>query len=270
MRMPQAASLTMVVLAGFTPAFGMYIAYEGEVFPEDDGWTVTGNPQDPSRYTRSISDGIFTIHATADGVATVYYERERPLTSNNIFYEWRSRTSNNDGASLISLSLMRPSFWSQIILGWRADQATAYFYQEAGIVSAWTQVSLTPGEFHTFRVESNGALHTLYIDGVERLSDELQAPTGLNGLVKFGFLKTHDNIPTESDWDYIRVGEVPEPCTLLLIGLGVACAKRPRRPRQKNGPGSFVDGWIVMVETGRSDAETSARKPSGIRKESAR
>jgi hypothetical protein len=89
---------------------------------------------------------------------------------------------------------------------------------------------ITAGEFHTYRIESQGTLYTLYLDGIPLISQELVPASGLIAELQFGFSKSQHNLPTRGEFDYIRMGIVPEPGTLAFF-LIAAPLVRKRRPR---------------------------------------
>jgi hypothetical protein len=156
------------------PAWGTQLAYEGDVLPEQDGWTSTGNPPDPAIYTPSVAGGVLSIDATATGVATVNYEKGFAVTSNHLVCEWRSRTSNNDGGSDLAIYYLQdsPSF-NEIVVSWRATSGFAYMLNHAEPFIYPTNFSLSPDVFHTFQVESDGPTYTLLVDGLVQLQAEI-------------------------------------------------------------------------------------------------
>jgi hypothetical protein len=234
MRTLRTSFVTCVVLSCFAPAMGAYVAYEGEVFPEEGGWTAGPNGDDPSVYTRSIRDGVFIIDATAQGGATVSYERRIGLSSDDVYYEWRAATSNNDGGSGIGFILEGPAVYSQVLVSWTADFAWVLLDADT-LTPGWdyTQYHLVPGAFHTFRIVAQGALHNVYIDGVPVASASLQSPSGTEARIQFGFTKSLANTGTQSTWDYIRIGPAPEPSSALFSALGGASLVLSRRRRSE-------------------------------------
>ncbi|MBN1489370.1 MAG: PEP-CTERM sorting domain-containing protein [Phycisphaerae bacterium] len=212
-------------------AVGEYIAYEGDTFPEDDGWSVVGTLPAPDQYTRSISGGVYTISAVADSHTKVIYEREISFACDNLFYEWRSRTSNNDGYGGAGILFGQPGARSLVAVSWHADYGQVRFEPIAGDGYTWKNFSLEPGEFHTFRVEGNGADYAFFVDGNPVLASALQSPGTENVFFSWNFTKQYINVPTDSDWDYVRSGEIPEPVTLLLFSGAFALMVR-RRPKQ--------------------------------------
>ena len=212
-------------------AAGEYIAYEGDTFPENEGWSVVGTMPAPDQYTRSISGGVYTIAALAESDTTVRYKREVGFASDNVFYEWRSRTSNNDGYGAASMWFGQPGALSLVVVTWYADYGQVRFEPIAGEGYIWQNFALEPGKFHTFRVEGAGDDYAFLVDGNPVLASALQSPGTEDVSFRWGLNKQFVNIPTESDWDYVRMGEIPEPTTLLLFSGAMAPMVR-RRPRQ--------------------------------------
>lgn len=211
-------------------AFGVSLLYDGSVFPEQGGWTIAGDPEDPTAYTRTLDDGVLGIEGLAGQSSTVQYRAEAALDSGLIVCEWRSRTSNDHGYSSLVWSLMNPGAWSQVIIGWDAHHATAYFEPEAGVIASSAQMPLTEG-YHTYRLVSDGSMHSLFVDGALLLSGALQAPMGLDGQIQFGFGKPGGDVSTMSQWDYIQLTTVPEPWLGVAVLLGTILGKRRCRVR---------------------------------------
>lgn len=215
-----------------TPALahGMSLVYDATKYPEQDGWTAVGNTEEPDVYTRSIGGGIFSINATASGVATVVYERYVSLEAAHANYEWRSATSNDDGYSFLALVTRDGSALSNAVISWRATELVAYFFGGTGETTGFVREPLLPGQPHTFSLQSQGPSYGLYVDGLLRGSGELIVPADSQVQLQFGFVKNFNDIPTTSDWYYVHASDVPEPSSLAACGtfLWFAFIKRRR------------------------------------------
>ena len=202
-------------------------SYEANDFPEAEGWTAGGTPPEPTVFTRVVEEGILRVDATPLGAATVFYHTETQITDERMFVEWSAQTSNDDGSSYISIRLLGQEFYSKILTSWRADRVNVDLYPVVGdSLSIGVSVQLTPGDFHIFRVASDGAIFTVSIDGTPQIAAELQSPDGLAVLTQFGFTKFGYLVPTQSEWDYVRIGVVPEPASALPLSVGLLWIKR--------------------------------------------
>ncbi|HPD32660.1 MAG TPA: PEP-CTERM sorting domain-containing protein [Phycisphaerae bacterium] len=224
---------TFILFAATASLEAAYIIYEGDVFPENDGWIPGGSQEDPAVYTRSLANGVFRIDATPLGGATVFYRKDVELTTDTVAIEWRARTSNDDGYSYQDLLIGGEDLTSDISISWRSSNAVISLARDVGgLDRTVVGTPLLTSEFHTFRIESFGALFSVYIDGELQVSDTLQAPTGTNLWTQFGFGKDWYYVPTAAEWDYIRIDEVPEPSALLVLVIGLFMAVGRRCSRQ--------------------------------------
>jgi len=123
---------TVILFVATTSLEAAYISYEGDVFPENDGWIPGGSQEDPAVHTRSLMDGVFRIDATPLGAATVFCRKDVELTADAIAIEWRARTSNDDGYSYFSFLIDGDGLTSSIGLSWGASGAVIGMARDAG------------------------------------------------------------------------------------------------------------------------------------------
>jgi len=202
------------------PASAYFIQYEGNVFPEDDGWAPP--PIDTGGYTRSIDDGVFMINAGLLDDTTVFYKQSVDILNDAVFFEWRARTSNDEGSSYQSIMIDGEGLVSNIGISWRSTSARIALLPDAGQYEGTIMyVDIIPDQYHTYRIEANGAMYSVYIDDVYQVGAELQSAYGTNIYAQFGFGKDWYNVPTIAEWDYIRGGYVPEPTTAYFVLVAV-------------------------------------------------
>jgi hypothetical protein len=161
------------------------------------------------------------------------------VTSDRVKYEWRSRTSNDDGYSFLDVFLQGQTYWSEILVSWQATSGFAYMNKGEGAFSYPIDFSVNPGAFHTFQVESDGTTYVMLIDGVALLQQELVDASGRLAQVTFGYCKNENHMAGSGTWDYVRVFDIPEPCSGVLVFLGccsaICCSRRRLLP-----PGSLT------------------------------
>jgi hypothetical protein len=218
------------LVAARTASAAYLVAYEGDVLPTDAGWASTADQPDPLVYTESVANGIFTVDATATGGATVYYDRDLTFSQDDVAIEWRSQTSNDDGGSLFGFYVWGEEFASAVEMVWYADELHAYFDDDGIAPVEHFQAALSEG-FHVFRLESTDSLFSLSVDGNVIASVELQSPVGVSSQVRFGLGKSGFSVPTKSQWDYVRISEVPEPACGAFLGVGIGFFLRRRKER---------------------------------------
>jgi len=214
---------TLTCIAIFPVAAGgasPIVSYEANTYPELDSWIDCGAPPSPLYYTRSIVDSVLTINTTSYGGTTAQWYRVIPVNADNTCLEWRGRVDNDDGYNYTSLRIYGSDVASQFVVVWRANGATATYshdYTSANTTSI--EIPLNGNDFHTFRLESDGPTYTFLVDDLLQATFDLQSSTGTNYWVQFGFKKDWSNIATCGEWDYLRVGVVPEPATLIMLLL---------------------------------------------------
>jgi len=217
-------AIGMIILATTSSTSAAYlIDYEGDVLPTEAGWTRAANLPDPLIYSESVSNGIFTIDATATGVATVYYDNHIASIQKDFVVEWRARTSNEDGASFVSFYLYPSGFNT----GWDSANVNMTFHD--GVEAAYYQNIPISMDYHVYRLESNGSLFSFSIDGIVVGSGVVADPQGKSADVRFGFVKNSHHIPTLGEWDYVRVWEVPEPTCVSMMAVLFAMQLLKRR-----------------------------------------
>lgn len=224
---------TVIYLLLATSVFAQdIVAYEANSLPEDAGWFFAVPPQ-PSRYTMFVEDSVLIIDAEADSVASPVYELPISVPDDNMFYEWSTRVSNDDGYTHFGFWLhgYGSPYSSRVSVGSRSGSLFLSMQANTSEPDAYyLNTTITPEEFHTYRIESQGTLYTFYLDGVPLMTQELVPASGLIAELQFGFTKNLPNIHTRGEFDYIRMGIVPEPGTLAFF-LIAAPLVRKRRPR---------------------------------------
>lgn len=206
--------------------------YEGNAFPEEEGWIRQGS----ETALRDLDDGwlVQEIQPWYDppvmngGDSDYYLQYLAQYQGAPFFAEWRmmsdappAEVDHHNGAALM------------VLVG---GPVTYHFNVANGLVQFYTgyfpnlYFNVEPDVLHTYRLEVSGAdWFEFYIDGVLVAADvpEADFPTP-DARMSFGgryHLAGHT-----TRWDYVRYGAIPEPATelLLLAGAGLMVARRRR------------------------------------------
>jgi len=216
----------LAVLAAPAGADEYWITYEGNDFPENEGWERMWGDEHPYEgdgAIRTLADGILTMDTRFDTGVYDYAYVERPGQTDpgpgELFVmEWRALIEEEvGGPSWDTAALIASDDGWQVAMGLRPDE----------VISALESVSIPiePGVFHDYGLTSSDMrTYELYIDG-----DLARAGTFWEGLTaaRVSWGPVTDGVSSLSHWDYVRVGVVPEPASCFLFLL--LCAIRSRR-----------------------------------------
>jgi len=198
-----------------------WIAWEGEDFPENEGWTrVWGNwdgQYEGPGAIRTLEDGILTYDSLYDdGVydfSVMYRPGQMDPEPGELFVmEWRLNVEEVDswyGDPGVVLS--SDEAW---VLGLRFAYDRIY-----SVFEDYLEIPFTAGGFHTYRVESaDMRQYDLYIDSELARHGTFTHSVGPSE-VTWG--EGVQGVASLHHWDYFRFGVVPEPTSALLLGLGL-------------------------------------------------
>ncbi len=213
--------------AGFPAATAeeYWIAYEGNDFPENEGWNhVYGDghwpPQDqPDRW---LDDGELVIDTSRNPMLWEYYSRSLadPEAGELFVAEWRVRVEvvggwgDYDGGSVFARESV-PGY-----IGFDYVPGGLYLHHDQEYVPLDVTVH------HVYRVASpDMQTYTLWIDGEHVLTEPFGASSVLQAYGAFG--PGVQGTSSISHWHYFRFGVVPEPRSAFLLTLGLL-ARRGR------------------------------------------
>ncbi|MFH1746978.1 MAG: hypothetical protein ABIG44_08030 [Planctomycetota bacterium] len=212
--------------ASVADAEPFWIAWEGDTYPEEDGW---------ERYTRaggaerSLEDGKLMLDGMASTeIVDIYYIQTVvvPDPGEQFLLDWRLRVDEVEG-------------FADPLVAVRVDDLGAVFlrYSEDAIYSLFEDVwiDFTPGVFHEYSFTSvDMATYELHVDGQLAHTGYFVGPWGSSG-VTWG--DATEGASSVSTWDYVRFGVVPEPSAglmlpgLALITLSTAAMRRIRNEK---------------------------------------
>lgn len=218
----------VLVLATVPSAWSseFWIAYEGNVYPEEDGWTrftLGGGAQ------RSLVNGALVLDGMAswDIVDNYYIETPLVLAPGEVFIaEWR-----------VLIADVEDYLFDPGIAIWPPGHGAVEFdYAEDALWSpyenAW--VYFTPGVYHDYVFSSADMVaYTLQIDGELARTGQF---VGWSPESFVGWGDTYEGARSLTEWDHFRFGIVPEPGAAVLGLVQVAVVLLIRSPRRRSRP----------------------------------
>lgn len=224
LRMLMFFSVVAYALAWPAAATPYWVAYEGNDFPENEGWTrsIHGGGAD-----RWIEDGVFTIDSTASLDIDDAYTWDNitdPGPGEIFVAEWRLRVNEFINFYDVDFGIARSGTPGHIQFEFAQDHVL--------IRPAWVQIGVEPGVFHTYRFESAEMdWFTLFIDDQAAYTGQFESQSFLRSFVAFGDLVI--GAASASNWDFVRFGVVPEPGTLGAVAAGGCLAVVIRSTRRR-------------------------------------
>lgn len=214
--------------AGEVAATPYWVAWEGNDYPENEGWS-RGHHDPDQQADRSLADGVMTLDGLASIEITDFYDMSRPLNpepGEEFVMQWRLRVNELIANPLSpydpGLNVFSDDDWA--LTFWIGFDRIRSLHEDVVI-------PFTPGVFHAFEVRSaDMRTYELRIDGAVVYAGSWWEPTFRRSSVSWG-----DFIfggASNSDWDYFRFGVVPEPTScisLLALLCAVQVSNRTRR-----------------------------------------
>jgi len=219
----------LVALGVLIPSAGAepyWYAYEGNDLPENEGWErFWGNDDgafEGDGSIRTVENGVLTMDSmyslrTYDYACHYLYGELDPDPGELFVAEWRAMVEESEGDGRDSMMVVATDEAMQLAFGLFPDH----------IESKWEDdvtLPVSPGEFHDYRIESwDMQTYDLYID--DALAHQGTFWQGLL-LSKFAWGDGVRGASSLAQWDYVRYGVLPEPCSITLIIIMCACATR--------------------------------------------
>jgi hypothetical protein len=203
--------LVCVLAVSIASADEYWIAYEGNDFPENEGWTrIWFDPQ----AERWIENGALAIDSRASTSTCEWYEWYPevvdPAPGEEFIMCWRLCV--DDGGFDVGVSVYSDEKW-----------AAAFLLDEDTIVSVFepdVSASFTPNVFHEFELRSvDMRTYELFIDDALAIEGTFWLSL-IQSRVLWG--DKVQGAASLSRWDYVRFGVAPEPNgTLIIIAIGL-------------------------------------------------
>jgi len=195
--------------AGVARGEPYWVAWEGDDFPENEGWERRMNGEGPA--LRTLADGVMNIDGLWSTQVDDFYRLNRPLdpeAGEMFVMQWRLRVNEVIGNPL---ALYDPGVGlfsdqdNELTLVFGVDFVRSY--HEEGVV-----IPLGPGVFHEYEVRSSDMVnYELLIDGYPIHAGEFWTPNFRRSGVDWGDYAR--GAGSSADWDYFRFGVVPEPAS---------------------------------------------------------
>jgi hypothetical protein len=203
-----------------------WVAYEGNDYPENEGWTrVVGG----GGSGRSLEDGALVLDSRKGMSNFDLYQMSRaidPGPSEFFRMEWRARYDMVAPRTDPGMSVFSDESWAVAFEFSDVDMRSVF---EPGVTA-----SFAPGVFHEFTlVSSDMRLYEVYIDGVSAL---VGAFDHVFSASRVGWGDVIQGAESVSRWDYFRFGVVPEPSAacIAVCGTVMLLSLRPRNKRSKS------------------------------------
>ena len=213
----QVLAFVVSVAAGLPAARASpyWIAYEGDDFPENQGWVRNyGDENGPQQggSVRTLQDGVLGINSLRNPMIYDFYEMDRsinPGPGETFVATWRMRVAEAYGFGDVGVAIA-PDTPAILGFGW-------YYDRMVGTTETWS-IPITPGVFHTYEIRSTDMLnYNLWIDATFARSGLWDTNSINHEFINFGDGHHGGNAVSSSEWDYFGFGVVPEPSEITLF-----------------------------------------------------
>jgi hypothetical protein len=195
-----------------------WIAYEGNDFPENEGWTRTftdANGQvGQGGAVRTLNEGTLSLDSRESLWIVDFYQRFRavdPAPGELFRMEWRAFFDHVGPTVDPGVSVFSDQF-----------SAVGFEFTETSIRSVFEQgntATFVPGLFHEFTLLStNMQQYELSIDGSLAMVGNFVAVSNAS---RVGWGDVIQGGVSVSEWDYMRFGVVPEPAAAVAYVSGL-------------------------------------------------
>ncbi len=213
---------TIILLASAAGATPYWIAWEGTDWPENQGWTRSYNNNGD---LRSLHLGVMTLDGVSMPGGSDSYSIARPGATDPdpgelFLMQWRLRVVEVPANRYDPMvGVLSDDGWIVLI----TYSMSRFVLPNESI----TLIDFEPGLFHSYELRSaDMRTYHLFVD------DVLVRVGAFTSVVTQSKVAWGDGgVPTSSvsDWDYFRVGVVPEPSSAMTVALFGVVAARVRR-----------------------------------------
>lgn len=202
--------MVSALLATVARADQYWITYEGNDFPENEGWQRVSNGQ-PERW---LEDGCLVIDSRGSVSWVEFYQLDMggnldPGPGEVFVMQWGTLIDEVVGYRDPGVSVFADTRW-----------AVAFTFDEDTVMSVFEEdvsADFEPGVFHEFELRSADMLsYELRIDGEPAITGAFWLSLDAS---RVGWGDVVQGGASLVEWDYLRFGVVPEPSAGLLLGL---------------------------------------------------
>lgn len=210
----------ILALTSTSAATPYWVAWEGNDYPENEGWERRHYRPDGPMADRSLSDGVMTLDGRASTEIQDFYRPQQsinPGAGEEFVVQWKLRVEEvvgfphflyDPGFSILSDDAWMVSFVIGVDGAFSILDARTYPYL-GGQFRAW---ELRSPDMRTYSVSVDGQV----IGTGSFVLISIRASEVAWGDFTYGSASL-------SQWDYFRFGVVPEPATgALLVGAAIA------------------------------------------------
>jgi hypothetical protein len=241
----------LVWMAGSAAATPYWIDWEGNDWPENQGWTRSwgnwnGQHQGPGAY-RTLEDGILTYDSLYDDGVYDFYHMFRPgeidpaPAPGQVFVmSWRLRVEQVIGYADPSVGVSSDDAW---LLAFEFGFDRMY-----SVFENYLPIPFAPGVFHEFEVLSTDMRsYDLRIDGDLVRHGAFQPNIGPS---EIAWGEGIQGAASLHHWDRVTFGVTPDPCGLVLLAfLGACCGRKHNstssRPAVRTGHSAHAGAALV-------------------------
>jgi len=209
--------LAMLLGAVTARASPWWVSWNGDAYPETEGWTRWSSDPPAERW---LEDGKLFIDSRAVPGAYEEYGQERPAQMTLAPGETFLMSFRVKVDDVIGTGHTDPGVWV-----WSDDQWAVGF--DLGVDIIWSDyeptkwASFTPGVFHDFLAASpDMRSYTLSIDGIPALEGSFCESLFYGPGAGWGDVMSGRSL---SEWASVECGVVPEPSGILCM-LGALCS----------------------------------------------
>jgi hypothetical protein len=183
-----------------------WIAYEGNDFPENEGWRRNINAAGGAN--RWIEDGALVIDSLHNAAIIDDYVIDGisdPGPGELFVAEWRVLSEEMLFWYDAGVTIARSAVPGDVFIVYGVDEILVW--------REWEHIPIAPGEWHAYRVESEDMVeYSLSLDEEEVFTGLFEDQSFLQSFVGWGDLA--NGAASLTRWDYVRFGVVPEPHSL--------------------------------------------------------
>ena len=210
---------TLCAFTASATAEPYWITYEGNDFPENEGWQRHTTEPPVQRW---LEDGSFFIDsrgilASVDNYTIYFDEGLDPEPGETFIMNWRLNVHEADPWEDPGVYVKSDDLWS---LAFLFDEDTLRSFYEPNVY-----VELEPYVYHEFELHSTDMRsYELYVDG-DLAIEGVFFEGFFSPCVGFGDITSSGSLAA---WDYFRFGVIPEPAPWLMAVILLSVSRRRR------------------------------------------